>query len=100
MEEKNTVSVKIMGKAFNVACPADKVSDLHEAAAYLDKKFNETHDKDKIINIDDLMMFSLNVVHDYLILEKQNTSYVKDIGGEINNLQNMIAEALSTETND
>ncbi len=97
MSEKNSVTVKIMGKIYNVACPADRVSELNEAAEFLDNKLNEIHDKDKIMNIDAFMMFALNLVHEHLAVEKQNLFNIKEMNGEINNLHNMIADALSTE---
>lgn len=98
IQEKNSITVKIMGKTFSIKCPPERISDLHEAAKYLDEKINEIHSHDKVINIDNLVVITaLNISHELLAQKKQNLAYIEDMNGQINNLQNMVAEALAEE---
>ena len=95
MQEKNTVAIKILGKIFNVRCPADQVANLHEAAKYFDDKVNEIHAADKIINIDNLIVITaLNIVNELLVQKKQNSSCIDSMNNQITELQNMITGAL------
>lgn len=94
-QEKNPVTIKILGKAFNIKCPADQVTNLHEAAKYLDDKVNEVHATDKIINIDNLIVITaLNIVNELLEQKRQNSSCIATMNTQITELQNMITESL------
>ncbi len=98
MHEKNTVAVKILGKIFNVKCPADQVANLHKAAKYFDDKVNEIHAADKIINIDNLIVITaLNIVNELLVQKRQNSSCIDSMNHKIDDLQNMITDSLDQD---
>lgn len=95
--DNNSVSVKILDKAFNIRCPVDRVSELHEAAEYLDTKINELQGHDKVVNVDDLVMITaLNVAHELLIEKKQKSTSVDTMQDRINSLYGMIENTLAS----
>jgi len=89
---KNDVNIKIMGRAFSIKCPPDKVTDLHKAAKYLDTKINEIKTNyTKIGNKDTLIIIAaLNIVNE-LFQQKHATH------DEILNIQQMIEGKLAEE---
>lgn len=94
--DNNSVAVKILDKTFNIKCPVDRVSELHEAAEYLDAKINELQGHDKVVNVDDLVMITaLNVAHELLIEKKQKTVSVDAMQDKINGLYSMIEDTLA-----
>ena len=97
MEEKNSVTVNIANRTYCVVCPPNKVADLHEAAEHLNSKLNETHVKNTVVSADNLMIYVLNLTHDFLQLKKQKSVYGEEVKVEINNLHNMIVEALAVD---
>jgi cell division protein ZapA len=68
MSEKNTtVSVKILEKEYQVACPDDEVDALTASARYLDRQMSEIRDTGKVFGVDRIaVMAALNIANEYL----------------------------------
>jgi len=97
--EKNDIIVKIMDRDFNVKCPAEHIPDLHQAAKHFDTKIREMQRNDstkKLVHIDNLIVITaLNIAHELLVQKKQNNEYISDMNNQINNLHNLIEQALT-----
>lgn len=93
--DKNDIIVKIMERNFHVKCPADRVSDLHKAAKYLDEKITEMRSNDKLINLDNLITIAaLNITNEFLIQKRQNVTHIENMNQQISSLREQIEQAL------
>ena len=62
-----TVSVKILEKEYQVACPDDEVDALTASARYLDKQMTEIRDTGKVFGLDRIaVMAALNIANEFL----------------------------------
>jgi cell division protein ZapA len=93
--DKNDIIIKIMGRDFHVKCPADRVSELHKAAKYLDEKISEMRNNDKLISLDNLITIAaLNIANEFLIQKKHNLMQIDNMSQQINYLREQIEKAL------
>ena len=72
-EDNLTVTITILGKSFQVACPADEVDALHEAARDLNERMLSIRASGRIFGLERIaVMAALNVTHDHLELKKNH----------------------------
>ena len=70
MSRSNTVSVDIIDKEYQVACPADEESALTTAARYLDQHMRDIRSTGKVIGLERVaIMAALNISHELLALK-------------------------------
>jgi cell division protein ZapA len=70
-DQLTTVTVRILDKEFQVACPADQVDELTASARYLDSQMRAIRDTGKVLGIDRMaVMAALNISHDLLRLQQ------------------------------
>ncbi len=85
-----TVSVKILDKEFQVACPSDQQQGLIQAAQHLDQQMREIRKTGKVIGLERIaVMAALNLSHELLqnqqkgVSSQQETAAVKRISERI-----------------
>lgn len=67
MSQSNTVTVKILDKDYQVACPEERQSELVVSASYLDKQMRAIRDSGKVIGLERIaVMAALNISHELL----------------------------------
>ncbi len=67
MSQPHTVTVKILDKEYQVACPADQEAELLVSAKYLDKQMRTIRDTGKVIGLERIaVMAALNISHELL----------------------------------
>lgn len=67
MSQPNTVSVKILDKEYQVACPPEQEAELMVSAKYLDKQMRGIRDTGKVIGLERIaVMAALNISHELL----------------------------------
>ncbi|MDX1732907.1 MAG: cell division protein ZapA [Halioglobus sp.] len=67
MSQPNTVSVKILEKEYQVACPEGQEEDLTTSAKYLDKQMRKIRDTGKVIGVERIaVMAALNISYELL----------------------------------
>ncbi|MBA58834.1 MAG: cell division protein ZapA [Gammaproteobacteria bacterium] len=72
MRDSKTISVSILGKEYQVSCPANELVSLKRAAGYLDKKMRETKENSNVIGMDRLaVMTALNLADETLQRKEQ-----------------------------
>lgn len=65
--EKSTVRLSILGKDYQIACPADEKLALQEAAEYLDKQMQDLRNSGKVIGTERIaVMAALHIAHEFL----------------------------------
>ena len=67
MSQANTVSVTILDKEYQVACPEEQEADLATSAKYLDKQMRKIRDTGKVIGVERIaVMAALNISYELL----------------------------------
>jgi cell division protein ZapA len=81
MNETNAqVSVRILDKEYQVACPASERTDLLDSAEVLNNKMREIRDSGRIVGLDRIaVMAALNMANDLLHAQERDKSLEGDI---------------------
>ncbi len=89
------VSVRILDKEYQVACPDDERDDLMRCAELLNTRMREIRDSGKIIGLDRIaVMAALNISHE-LIGAKNSDDKVDDkLGDRVRILREKVESAL------
>jgi cell division protein ZapA len=70
-----TVTVNILDKDYQVACPSDQEAELIVSASYLDKQMRSIRENGKVIGLERIaVMAALNISHELLKASEQNES--------------------------
>ena len=79
MSETRTVTVTILDKHYQVACPADQEAELVVSASYLDKQMRSIRENGKVIGLERIaVMAALNISHELLQASEQNSVSATD----------------------
>ena len=98
MSHGNTVTVSILDKEYQVACPEDQQAELVVSAKYLDKQMRSIRDTGKVIGLERIaVMAALNI--SYELLQASEQGAMTDVQPEPNDasfhqLNHKIDEAL------
>ena len=94
MSQPNTVTVKILDKDYQVACPEDQETELATSAKYLDKQMRKIRDTGKVIGVERIaVMAALNI--SYELLQAAGTGDGgKPAGDAVKRLHRKLDEAL------
>ncbi|MBT8140082.1 MAG: cell division protein ZapA [Gammaproteobacteria bacterium] len=85
------ITVKILGKDFQVTCTAGEQEDLTLAASQLDKRMREIREAGKVIGLERIaVMAGLNITHEYLQAKdkaegKETTNLLKKLNRKLDN---------------
>ena len=86
-----TLNVQIMGKDFQVSCPASEQDDLVDSAAQLDKRMRDIRDTGKVIGLERIaIMAGLNLSHEFLqtkdqVAGKETSDMLKTLNKKLDN---------------
>ena len=95
-EERVTrVSVRLLDREYQVACPAEERSDLLDSAEYLDSKMREVRDSGKVVGLDRIAVISaLNLANELIKLRRNGSSIDADLGAKLQRLRERVESAL------
>ena len=89
------VSVRLLDREYQVACPADERSDLLDSAEYLDTKMREVRDGGKVVGLDRIAVISaLNLANELIKLRRSGSVVDSDLGSKIRTLRERVESAL------
>ena len=95
-EASSTVSVTILGKEYQVACPADQVDALTKAARFLDDQMEQIRASGKVVGLDRVaVMAALNITNDYLSGQNALHETKSVVSDRIANLSDKVGNALA-----
>ncbi len=96
MAQPHTVTVKILDKEYQVACPEEQEAELIVSAKYLDKQMRSIRDSGKVIGLERIaVMAALNISYELLQASDQtSTSAVEPDNGSIEKLSRKLDDAL------
>lgn len=94
-EEMQRVTVRLLDKEYQVACPEDEREALLESAEILNRKMKEIRDSGKVIGLERVaVMAALNVCHEMLQGKSSSMKADERMLGRIRILNDALAGAL------
>jgi cell division protein ZapA len=95
-ERISRVSVRLLDREYQVACPAEERSDLLDSAEYLDGKMREIRDTGKVVGLDRIAVIAaLNIANELIKQRKQGTVVEGDVGARLRSLRERMETALA-----
>ena len=88
-EQIAQVSVRILDKEYQVACPAEERTDLLDSAEILNEKMREIRDSGRIVGLDRIaVMAALNMANDLIHAKARD----QELEGGISNRLKLISD--------
>jgi cell division protein ZapA len=89
------VSVRVLDREYQVACPAEERSDLLDSAEYLDSKMREVRDSGKVVGLDRIAVISaLNLANELIKLRRNGGTLDGDLGARLRSMRERVESAL------
>ena len=90
------VSVRILDKEYQVACPADERTDLLDSAEILNSKMREIRDSGRIVGLDRIaVMAALNMANDLMHAQARDQQLEGDISERLKSISDRVDSVLS-----
>ena len=94
-ERLSRVSVRLLDREYQVACPVEERSDLLDSAEYLDGKMREIRDTGKVVGLDRIAVIAaLNIANELMKQRKHGTVIEGDLGARLKSLRERMETAL------
>ncbi len=92
------VSVRILEKEYQVACPADEQPDLKRAASMLNEKMREIRESGKVVGLDRIaVMAALNITNELLQARNAGDRIDEAASARVRGLRQRVEAALGDE---
>jgi cell division protein ZapA len=89
------VSIRILEKEYNVACPAEEKASLLASAELLNSKMREIRDSGKVVGLDRVaVMAALNLANDLLRAQGHDEELKNIVGLRIRAMREQLDSAL------
>jgi len=89
------VSVRILEKEYQFACPASERNDLLNAAEFLNAKMRQIRDSGKVVGLDRIaVMAALNLANELLKGRSRDELMDSSVGLRIKNMRERVESAL------
>ncbi len=89
------VTIRILEKEYNVACPADEKAALLASAELLNNKMREIRDSGKVVGLDRVaVMAALNLANELINLQGQDEELKSIVGLRIRAMRDQLDSAL------
>ena len=89
------VSVRLLDREYQVACPAEERSDLLDSAEYLDGKMRELRESGNVVGLERIAVIAaLNIANELIKQRKQGTVVEGDLGARLRSLRERVETAL------
>lgn len=90
------ITVKILAKDYQIACPEEQTHHLIDAALLLDSKMKEIRTSGRVIGIERIaVMAALNLAHDLLKFKENSQHDTADTAKRLTQLHDKIEDALT-----
>ena len=94
--ENNTLTVSIVGKDYQVACPAGEEESLRDAAHYLHKLMESIRASGRVVGLDRVaVMAALNVSNELLQSKNSQVDSQAKVAAQVQKLSDRVADAIS-----
>ncbi|MGD8423958.1 MAG: cell division protein ZapA [Gammaproteobacteria bacterium] len=93
--EMAQVSVRILEKEYQFACPASERNDLLNAAEFLNAKMRQIRDSGKVVGLDRIsVMAALNLANELLKTRSREELLDSNVGLRVKNMRERVESAL------
>jgi cell division protein ZapA len=93
--EMAQVSVRILEKEYQFACPASERNDLLNAAEFLNAKMRQIRDSGKVVGLDRIsVMTALNLANELLKTRSREELLDSNVGLRVKNMRERVESAL------
>lgn len=93
--ETAAVTIRVLDKEYQVACPLDEREALLDSARYLDRKMREIRDARKMVGSDRIaVMAALNITHDLLKCQSGTTGEGSGVDAKLRHLNAKVEAAI------
>ena len=91
------VSVRILDKEYQVACPASERTDLLDSAEVLNEKMREIQNTGRVVGLDRIaVMAALNMANDLLRAQARDRELDGDVSLRLKNISDRVDSALGS----
>jgi len=95
--EMAQVSVRILEKEYQFACPASERNDLLNSAEFLNAKMRQIRDSGKVVGLDRIaVMAALNLANDLLKNRNVGEAVDSSLGLRLKSMRERVESALET----
>ena len=92
------VSVRILEKEYQVACPANERTDLLDSAEMLNAKMREIRDSGKVVGLDRIaVMAALNMANELLKVQAKDEALESTLGPRLKVLNERVETILGNQ---
>jgi cell division protein ZapA len=89
------ISVRILDKEYQVACPASERTDLLDSAEILNQKMREIRDSGRVVGLDRIaVMAALNMANDLLRAQARDNLLEGDISDRLKHISDRVESVL------
>ena len=89
------VSVRILDKEYQVACPAGERTDLLDSAEILNQKMREIRDSGRVVGLDRIaVMAALNMANDLLHAQARDRLLDGDLSDRLKHISDRVESVL------
>ena len=94
-EQYAQVSVRILDKEYQVACPVSERTDLLDSAEILNAKMREIRDSGRVVGLDRIaVMAALNMANDLLHAQARDRLLEGDLSARLKGISERVESAL------
>ena len=91
------VSVRILDKEYQVACPASERTDLLDSAEVLDAKMREIQNSGRVVGLDRIaVMAALNMANDLLRAQARDRQLDGDVSARLKGISDRVESVLGS----
>jgi cell division protein ZapA len=95
-EQLAQVSVRILDKEYQVACPASERTDLLDSAEILNSKMREIRDSGRVVGLDRIaVMAALNMANDLIHAQARDQVLEGEFSNRLKTISDRVDSALS-----
>lgn len=97
-QNNNIVSIRILGKHYNVKCPPEQAEALQESARILESKLRDMKQGTSSTNTDRILVVTaLNLCHELQTLKSEKSQTIGTIESKLQHLQSRIQAFISAD---
>lgn len=92
------VTVNILGKEYQVACPEEEKEALLTSAKMVHQNMEKIRSTGKVVGMDRIaVMAALNIAHDLLVLQQDESQDIEKVNRKISLLNERVAAFISED---
>ena len=96
MSQPLTVTLRILDKEYQVACPPEERYNLEEAARHLDATMRDIRNRGKVVGLERIaVMAALNISHEMLTGNRKQSQTLSEQQQQISDLVNRLDQTLA-----